>query len=163
LGKIYWIEGPWPGRLAIVERPPGGAEAAEDIAALGRAGIDVLVSLLSPEETAGLGLADEARLCDDEGIAFLTLPVVNLSVPPSENELRRLAESLEERLRQGESVGVHCRFSVGRSGLLASALLIGAGIEPDSAFELVSTARGEEIPQTEEQLAWLVDYARQVR
>jgi protein-tyrosine phosphatase len=147
LGNLYWIEGPWRGRLAIVERPRGGDETAEDIAALRQAGIDVLVSMLSAEEAAALGLAEEAQLCEDEGIAFLAMSVTNLVVPRSGNELRRLAESLGERLRAGESVGVHCRFSIGRSGLLASALLIDGRIEPEAAFERVSLARGAAVPR----------------
>ena len=163
MGGIYWIDGPWPGRFAIVERPGTDGEAAADIAALRQAGIDLLVSMLSKGEAEGLGLADEAAHCARESLDFVWFPVTNLSVPPSENELRLLAESLHERLESGANVGVHCRFSVGRSGLLASALLIAAGAEPEEAFGRVSAARGAEVPQTDEQLNWLLDYARRAR
>jgi protein-tyrosine phosphatase len=68
---------------------------------------------------------------------------------------------LQARLMRGENV--HCRQQIGRSGLIAIALLAGKGIALKHAIELASSARGREVPETEEQSAWLrrfVDYKR---
>jgi protein-tyrosine phosphatase len=70
---------------------------------------------------------------------------------------------LQARLMRGENVVVHCRQQIGRSGLIAIALLARKGIALKHAIELASSARGREVPETEEQSAWLrrfVDYKR---
>ena len=56
---IYWIPGPWAGRLAILARPRGGDWLVDEIEGWRDAGVQVIVSLLSEEETTELGLADE--------------------------------------------------------------------------------------------------------
>jgi hypothetical protein len=44
--ELYWVEGPWSGRLAIMPRPRGGDWLEEEIQSWRRSGIDVVVSLL---------------------------------------------------------------------------------------------------------------------
>jgi hypothetical protein len=43
---LFWIEAPWPGRLAIAARPRGAEWPDDEMRALRAAGVDVLVSLL---------------------------------------------------------------------------------------------------------------------
>jgi hypothetical protein len=59
--KIYWIEGPWPGRLAISSRPRGGDWLEDEVRAWQQAGIETIVSLLTKDEIAALELAQEAE------------------------------------------------------------------------------------------------------
>src|SRR6476620_4583045 len=59
---IYWIPGPWPGRLGIAPRPRGGDWLADEVKAWRAAGVDVVTSLLTPEEVAELGLQEEEAL-----------------------------------------------------------------------------------------------------
>src|ERR1700743_3176736 len=56
--KPYWINPGANGRLAIVPRPRGGDWLADDLHALRREGIDILVSLLTPSEVEELGLTN---------------------------------------------------------------------------------------------------------
>jgi hypothetical protein len=56
---LYWIAGPWPGRLAIAGRPRGGDWLGEELRGLREAGVDVLVSMLEPAEETDLGLEKE--------------------------------------------------------------------------------------------------------
>jgi hypothetical protein len=61
--EIYWIPGSWPGRLGIVPRPRGGDWLEDEIRAWRDAGLDVAVSLLTPDEAAELGLECEEEQC----------------------------------------------------------------------------------------------------
>jgi protein-tyrosine phosphatase len=69
--------------------------------------------------------------------------------------VHRLVRLIED----GRGVGVHCRQSVGRSGLLAVSIAMAAGMPMDSAIDVVSRARGVRVPETKEQLAWLREHA----
>ena len=50
--KLYWIEGPWPGRLAILPRPRGGEWLEDEVQLWQQSGLDVVLSLLTHEEIA---------------------------------------------------------------------------------------------------------------
>jgi protein-tyrosine phosphatase len=58
-------------------------------------------------------------------------------------------------LERGQHVAVHCRQTLGRSGRIAAAVLAHAGIDPELAIEVVSSARGQAVPETPEQRLWL--------
>ena len=51
--KVYWIAGPWQGRLGIVPRPRGADWLDDETRAWRDVGIDMVVSLLEPAEEAG--------------------------------------------------------------------------------------------------------------
>ena len=53
---FFWIEGPWSGRLAIAPRPRGGDWLEEEVRAWQQSGLNLVVSLLAPEEVAELDL-----------------------------------------------------------------------------------------------------------
>lgn len=50
-GTVNWIDGLWNGRVAIVARPRGGKWLADEIDQWRKAGLGVVVSLLTPGET----------------------------------------------------------------------------------------------------------------
>jgi protein-tyrosine phosphatase len=52
-------------------------------------------------------------------------------------------------------VAIHCRGGIGRSSLMAAAVLVQLGAAPEQAWDTVSVARGMPVPETEEQRAWL--------
>jgi protein-tyrosine phosphatase len=58
-------------------------------------------------------------------------------------------------LEDGRNVAIHCRQSVGRSGLIAAGLLVTSGTDVDKAVRLVSAARGQIVPETDVQLQWI--------
>jgi protein-tyrosine phosphatase len=59
-----------------------------------------------------------------------------------------------DELRQGRYVVVHCRGGVGRSSVVAAALLVGLGAEPRPAFATIGQARGRRVPETRSQRDW---------
>ncbi len=156
---LHWIEGPWPGRLAISARPRGGDWLTDEIEGWRDAGVDVIVSLLTPNEVEQLDLQDEANLSARNSIIFLNLPIEDRTVPSSGAEVVRLVERLENALSEGKNVVIHCRQGIGRAGLIAACLLIDRGALVLDALQRVSAARGVPVPETSEQREWVDRHA----
>src|SRR3954466_3658245 len=117
--EVYKVDGPWPGRLTIVPRPRGGDWLADEISAWRRAGIQVVASLLTPDEAADLGIADEATLSRTAGIDFISFPIPDRGVPESA-AAAALLTTLAAALADGKTVAVHCRQGIGRSAVIAA-------------------------------------------
>ena len=157
---IYWIPGPWVGKLAILGRPRGGDWLTDEVEGWREAGVQVVVSLLSAEETRELGLADEAHVVNVNGLNFISFPINDYNVPASEGAARQLVNDLEEMLAQGQNVGIHCRAGVGRSSLVAACLFVDHGEDSEISFQRIGTARGLAVPDTSAQRQWVSEFAR---
>jgi protein-tyrosine phosphatase len=156
----YWIESGAPGRIAILPRPRGGDWLADEARMWARAGVDVVVSLLTADEEADFDLADEARAVGENGMEFLPFPVSDRGVPDSRTAVVGLVTHLAEAVRAGKDVGFHCRQGIGRSAALAAAVLVALGMAPDAALARIAAARGLPVPETPEQRQWVIDFAR---
>ena len=156
---VYWIEGPWPSRLAIVPRPRGGDWLEEEVRSWKEAELDGVVSLLTPDENTELELNQEELLCRARDIQFYTHPIPDRGVPASRKATTDLVQKLETVLEAGQSVAVHCRQGIGRSSLIAALLLVSAGIDPEAALAQISQARGCAVPDTLEQRNWIKSFA----
>lgn len=155
--QLFQIEGPWPGRLAIAPRPRGGDWLDEELRAWRRSGIDIIVSLLEPEEATGLGLDEEPALSEANGIEYHSLPVPDRGVPGA--DINALIREIDSKLQHGKNSVIHCRQGIGRAGLFAAALLIETGLAPEAAIRRVSAARGIPVPETAEQKLWIDSFA----
>ncbi len=151
--RLHWIEVPATGRLAISARP-SSEWLAEELAEMRGDGIDVVVSLLEPHEVEDLGLRNEARLCAEVGMGFLSFPISDRGVPASRTETCELGRSIVGGILAGQSVVIHCRAGIGRSSVLASCVLAGFGIGIEEGFDLISSTRGVPVPDTDEQRIW---------
>ena len=139
---LYWIPGPWRGKLAVSTRPRGGDWLDDEIAGWRGDGLDVVVSLLEKEEASQLQLDREGVATCSKGIEFVSFPVPDRGIPLSVPKALAFLEAIAVRLEKGRNVAVHCRQGIGRSGLVA-------------AVRTVSAARGVTIPETATQLEWL--------
>lgn len=155
----YLIKGPWPGKLAIIPRPRGGDWLRDEVRSLREEGFQIVVSMLTPEETEELGLTQEAAIVRNYGLQFLNYPVPDREVPRSRESAKEFLETLHVDLLAGKTIAVHCRGSIGRAGLVASGLLVLSGMDPADAFRQVTAARGVPAPETAEQKDWVVTLA----
>src|SRR5207237_6272615 len=103
MSDLYWVPTPAPGRLAVMARPRGGDWLADEVAGWKRAGVDVVVSMLTPDEAAEFDLAGEARACRDRGIRFEALPTPDRGVPAS-SAAAELAARLAADLAAGKAI-----------------------------------------------------------
>jgi protein-tyrosine phosphatase len=156
---LYWVEGSWPGKLAVGPRPRGGDWLRGDLASWKRAHIDAVLSLLTPDEERDLDLRDEASEARTQGIRFTSFPIPDRQIPRSEAKLADVLERIAGDLSTGKNVLVHCRQGIGRSGLVAACLLVKKGMSPGAAVDSVSAARGMPVPETTEQRDWIDHYA----
>ena len=156
---MYRIEGPWLGNVAVSPRPRGGEWLDDEVSAWSQAGVDVVVSLLTHEETRELGLSDEGELCRRHSITFISFSIEDLSVPTSRSDALKLIRRLNLLLAEGHSLLIHCRGGIGRSGLIAASLLVSSGIKPEAALRQASDARGFSVPETAQQIKWVKDFA----
>jgi len=152
---LFWIPGPWRGRMAVATRPRGGDWLEDEADGWRCAGLDVVVSLLEEEEAAQLQLSSEGDIARSKGIQLISFPIPDRGVPASMPAALGLLRSLAKALEEGKNVAVHCRQGIGRSGLIAAAVLVTSGIGLEKAIETVSAARGQAIPETPAQLEWI--------
>jgi protein-tyrosine phosphatase len=152
---LFWIPGPWRGRLAVATRPRGGDWLEDEVIGWRRAGIDVVVSLLESDEANQLDLVDERRAVEANGIRFISFPIPDRGVPASVSAAISLMANIAGALEEQKNVAVHCRQGIGRSGLIAAGVLATSGVSPEQAIKIVSSARGVAIPETPDQRLWV--------
>jgi protein-tyrosine phosphatase len=157
--QLYWIQGPWPGTLALAPRPRGGDWLEDELASWRHAGIDTVVSLLTPEEEQDLGISQEGFEANALGMKFVSLPIPDRQVPNSQTEVLTILTRIEAVLSAGKNIVIHCRQGIGRTGLVAACLLITKGLSPELAIGTLSRARGIPVPETPEQRSWIDHFA----
>lgn len=156
--ELHWIGGPWRGRLAVAARPRGGDWIEDEIRAWRNAGVDVVVSLLTSQESADLDLEREGEACRAAGIEFISFPIEDRTFPQSDEAATGLVGKLASLLDRGHNAVAHCRQGIGRSSLIAIGTLLYEGSNLNAALAAVGRARGMEVPETPGQLHWLVHF-----
>jgi protein-tyrosine phosphatase len=155
---LFEIERDGPGRLATMACPRGGDWVADEMAGLRAQGVNVLVSALTDSELVELRLTAEPELAGQAGLVFISFPIPDRGVPAAIAPVAELVGNLEGHLSAGQFVVVHCRAGIGRSSLLAAAILVHEGLTPDDVWKRISVARGFQVPDTKVQQAWLAAF-----
>src|SRR3972149_2241587 len=156
--KVFWLAGPWQGRLGIVPGPRGAEWLDDETRAWREAGIDIVVSLLMPDEEAELALAGESASSAASGLEFRSFPIPDRSVPNSREAVVQLVDYIVDALHAGKSVALHCRQGIGRSAMVAAAALILGGQNAETAIKTIRRSRGLEVPETHAQRQWIADF-----
>nr|WP_234346055.1 protein-tyrosine phosphatase family protein [Streptomyces sp. NRRL F-5755] len=134
-------------------RPRGHDWLDDEMTALKNCGVDILVCALTGPERDELGLANEPRKATAAGLQFVAIPIPDRAVPDRTTVLPTL-RNLAEALNDGAHIVTHCRAGIGRSSLLAAALLILNRVTPNTAWNQIEKARGLTVPDTAEQREW---------
>ncbi len=152
---IYKVSQIGKGSLAVMAMPVAGEWIEDEFRGIAQFGINCLVSLLEAHEIRELGLQTAPDLCAANQIDFVHHPIKDRGLPPSISATQKLVVQLHEDILEGKNTVIHCRAGIGRTGLLAAAVLIRQGYEVATALAMISKARGVTVPDTDEQIAWL--------
>ncbi|HEX9417392.1 MAG TPA: dual specificity protein phosphatase family protein [Gaiellaceae bacterium] len=87
-----------------------------------------------------------------EGIEHRRMPIRDFGVP-TEEELNRILDTIDEALADGRTVFVHCRGGIGRTGTVIGCYLRRHGSSAEEALEALGGR-----PETEEQFALIRDW-----
>jgi protein-tyrosine phosphatase len=158
MNSVLWIGETSPSQLAIVLRPRGGDGLQADLAIARDAGVDILVSLLTREDSEELGLLDEGKIAQQLGMRFISYPILDRCTPADTASFRRLIADLRDQVRAGKKVGAHCRGCIGRATVLLAAVMIALGWKASDALRRIERARGFPVPDTPEQLEWILNF-----
>jgi protein-tyrosine phosphatase len=129
--------------LGIVPRPQGGDWLEAETRAWREAGIDMVVSLLEPEEEAQLVLEGEAAAAAASGVEFRAFPIPDRGVPASRESVAELAREIVDAVETGRNVAVHCRQGIGRSAVIAGGVLVAGGAASASGEFYGTDAKGQ--------------------
>lgn len=143
------------GSITMMPKPPGGIQLAPYVEFLKSRGINILVSLLQFDEVNQHSLVSEGFECEAAGIEFINFQIKDHSVPQFFIPYNQLVEKLSTDLNKGQNIAIHCYAGIGRTGILASSLLIKLGMQIDDALIGLSKARGLRVPETIQQISWL--------
>jgi len=160
---IYKVSQIGEGFLAVMAKPVAGEWIEDEFRGIAQFGINCLVSLLEAQEIRELGLQTAPDLCAANQIDFAPHPIKDRGLPPSFSATQKLVVQLHGDILQGKNTVIHCRAGIGRTGLLAAAVLIRQGYQVAAALAMISKARGVTVPDTEEQIAWLKKHQTALR
>ncbi len=155
--NIYWIEygNIGPRQLGMMARPRGNDWLEDEIRGLQMRGVKAVVSLLEHAEVEELGLSDEEAWCRRVGIEYINFPIEDNNIPRKDEAFIELLDTLNEKLRKGEKVAIHCRMGIGRASLVVAGMLLREGMSAEEAFSFISREREVEVPDTDEQVEWM--------
>ncbi len=111
---------------------------------------DTLVTLLEPEEFEMYGVPGFLERAREAGLGVVHFPIRDVDTPRKgqSEEYAALIERIVGLLGDGETVVVHCRGGLGRTGTVVASVLVAAGREPDEAIRLVRESRGARAVET---------------
>ena len=155
--RLYWIKTP-SGRLATAPAPSGSVLDRE-VKDLLQEKVTNVISLLTEQEVASIGLLAEHETLNDAGINFSNLPIPDFGILEDYSDAKNLINEATSDLEKGDSVVVHCRGGIGRSSTIAAAILTQLGVSPEEAMDQIAEARGLKVPETPAQRLWVHGYA----
>jgi protein tyrosine/serine phosphatase len=156
--KSYWV---LPGKLLAGEYPGSvdGPLTRRRLRWLLDAGINRFIDLTEPGE-AGLKsylmeLMDEAGK-EGAPVEHTRFPVPDMDVPSSD-QMKHILDALDNSIKAGERVYVHCYGGKGRTGTVVGCYLVRHGKGGEAALQQITSLRkdishsGEQSPETQEQ------------
>jgi protein-tyrosine phosphatase len=153
---LYKVSKIGKGKLFVMPKP-SSEWLSEDTAHYSSMGVSVILSLMEVGESYECGLQKEQEILSGFGIEFSNFQIKDRGLP-NLADFRKLIRGLYVQVSEGANLAVHCRAGIGRSGVVASCILIEDGADPQHAIDMVSAARRVSIPDTQEQYDFIMDY-----
>ena len=120
---------------------------------------DLLVTLLQAKELAELQIPDLFTQVQTYGMQTRWFPIHDFGTPDSMPELQQLVEQILADLTVGQTVVIHCKAGLGRTGLVTASCLVALGHSPETAFKIVRQSRPGSV-ETLDQEAYVAEFAK---
>lgn len=158
LFKIFKIPTKLEGQIFVFPAPSIGTVDNFAIEYLKEASIQCVVNLISDAEWLEFQGEKQQVLYAENAVDYIHYPIQDYGVPRDNNSFLKLVQTLHGYLTNGKNIGIHCVGGIGRSGLLAAALLYNQDFELNTLFEYMSVYRGKRMPDTTKQISWFREY-----
>jgi protein-tyrosine phosphatase len=119
---------------------------------------DVLITLIEKHEFSFLHIDNLFRELDSLGIKHIWFPIKDESVPDSLDIFMPLVKQIIHLTSLGNTVIIHCRAGLGRTGMVVACCLVALGYAPKRAIEVVRNTREYTI-ETEEQEEYITKFS----
>ncbi len=123
---------------------------------------DLLVTLLQAHELAALEIPELFNQVQAHGMQSCWFPIQDFGTPDSMPGLQSLVAQILAALSDGQTVVIHCKGGLGRTGLVAAACLVALDYSPEAAFSALRQARPGSV-ETLAQEAYIVEFAKLAR
>lgn len=119
------------------------SDIKHDVEKLVAAGAGFVLSLIEAEDRARLGVTALDAIISDAGLERASFPIQDRSIPRHDQitKLDRMLDDLEARIRNGQTIAIHCQAGLGRTGMMAGILLGRFGIDCAAAIRLIRQTR----------------------
>jgi ADP-ribosyl-[dinitrogen reductase] hydrolase len=122
---------------------PWDRDLETDLLAIKSWGASALVTLIEDHEFGELQVSDLGALAESIGLEWHHLPITDVSVPDAtfEQSWTYSGHRLRSLLLAGKGIVVHCKGGLGRTGTIASRLMIELGEDAEEAIRDIRHAR----------------------
>jgi protein-tyrosine phosphatase len=124
--------------------------------------VQTLVTLMEDHELASSRIPGLIASTEHHGIASVHFPIPDLGVPDDASDVNVLLDGIEARLASGERVVIHCLGGIGRTGTIATCLLVRRGMTVADATRVVQDTRCKGFPESAAQKRFVAVYGRRV-
>ncbi len=153
--RIYWLDVFESGNIGLMARPKGNEWLEDEIQKLKLNDVTTVISLLKNHEAKELEIEQEQHFCELNEIEFLNFPIEDRSIPTDTKAFVKLIFEINQRLNENKKIVVHCRMGIGRTSMVAAAVLICRGYSAENVFAFISKKRTLTVPDTEDQINWI--------
>jgi hypothetical protein len=131
--ESYWVEegcflaGEYPGRFEV-------EQARKRLDTLIEAGFDTFIDLTKPNETTPyLYILQEQAKAYETEVQYYRFPIGDLGLPTPEL-MKSILDQIDESLRAGRKVYLHCWGGIGRTGTAVGCYLVRRGLDGNEAL-----------------------------
>ena len=156
--RIDTADLPFAGQLGITILPGRKdkmRDLEKDLSTLKNEGYTHILSLITPPELEEYGVKDLYTRYKEHGFTCAVFPILDQQAA-NPAQAKAIFDWMEEVLKGGGNLMIHCAGGLGRSGMMAAGFLKKRGrLSPEKAIEVVRRARTQRALETQEQVKFV--------